>query len=442
MGSVTDSRNISMVNSLRFRLLVAMIVLPVVALVSVGVVMTWTTHARLDGSFKFTVVPVSTGGRGGLQYVDPDELLIDVESSPPALEPNTNPLIYEPETGDAYLLRADPGFVAAYRQDQREAIASLNRSLGVAVAAVSVVAALVAYGLSRRVLGPVESLTGAARRLESGDLQQRVTIRSNDEIGELGQAFNSMAASLERNEALRKQMTSDVAHELRTPLNNISGYLDAITDGVVEPDHEVIASLQEEAGLLVRLVGDLQQLALADAGHQEIFPERLQAEDVVGPAVAAVAKRAAAKRVTLSIETGSRVPPVEADRTRLGQVIRNLLENAVTNTPEDGAIVVSVRPAGDRVNVSVVDSGPGIPAEHLPFIFERFYRADKARARATGGAGLGLAIVKQIVEAHQGTVTAENGSHGGARLTISLPAAPRARPRGRSISPSTEPTPA
>ncbi len=431
-----------MVHSLRFRLLLAMIALPVVALASVGLVMTLTTHSRLDNSFRFTVVPVSIGGRGGLQNVDPDEFLIQVESNPPAVEPNTNPLIYEPETGDAYLLRADPGFVAAYQQDQREAIASLNRSLAIAVAAVSVVAALIAFGLSRRVLGPVESLTGAARKLEAGDLQQRVAIRSKDEIGQLGSAFNSMAASLERNESLRTQLTSDVAHELRTPLNNISGYLDAITDGVVEPDQQVIASLQEEAGLLVRLVGDLQQLALADAGYQELFTERLQLEDVVAPAVAAVGKRATAKGVSLSIERGRRAPTVEADRARLGQVIRNLLENAVTHTPPDSAIRVSVRSVGGQVCVSVVDSGPGIPAEHLPFIFERFYRADRARARATGGAGLGLAIVKQIVEAHGGSVTAENGTEGGARLTVSLPAAPRSNARPRPVAPTTKPTPA
>ncbi|MEX1102637.1 MAG: HAMP domain-containing protein, partial [Dehalococcoidia bacterium] len=167
-----------MATSLRFRLLIAMIALPVIALVSVGVVMTWSTSTKLDDSFRFTVVPVSTGGRGGLRYVDPDEFLVDVQSSPPAIEPNTNPLIYEPETGEAYLLRADPGFVAAYQADQRHAIRTLNRNLAVAVAIVCVVAAGTAYWLSRRVVGPVESLTSAARRLESGDLRQRVAIRS------------------------------------------------------------------------------------------------------------------------------------------------------------------------------------------------------------------------------------------------------------------------
>src|SRR5688572_392901 len=181
-----------MVTSLRFRLLIAMIVLPVVALVSVGVVMTWTTNAKLDDSFRFTVIPVTKPGQGGLQPASPDEFPIDVQSSPPVVEPGTNPLIYEPETGEAYLLRAEQGFIAAYQADQREAIRTLNRNLAVAVAIVSVVATGTAYWLSRRVLGPVESLTGAARRLEAGDLKQRVPIRSGDEIGELGHAFNSM----------------------------------------------------------------------------------------------------------------------------------------------------------------------------------------------------------------------------------------------------------
>ena len=416
-----------MLNSLRFRLLVAMIALPVLALISVGVAMTWTRNAELDDSFKFTVIPVSRAGQGGPAVVGPDEFPIDASSKPPVVEPGTRPLIYETDTGDGYLLQAEPGFVAAYQHDQQETINKLNRQLGFAVGGVSIVAALIASGLSRRFLGPVESLTAAARRLESGDLRQRVEIRSRDEIGELGQAFNAMASSLERNETLRKQLTSDVAHELRTPLNNISGYLDAISDGVVEADSGVIGSLQEEAGLLVRLVGDLEQLALADAGHQQMFPERLSMEEVVRRAVDVVAPRAAGKGVTVSTEVRGRIPAVEADRTRIGQVIRNLLENAITHTPHGSAVVVTLEPAAGGAGVSVMDGGPGIPEEHLPFIFERFYRADPSRARATGGAGLGLAIVRQIVEAHGGSVRAESVTGGGAKLTVSLPAAPPLR---------------
>ena len=416
-----------MVHSLRFRLLLAMIALPVVALISVGVAMSWTTNARLDDNFRFTVIPLSKGGQGGLKTGATDEFPIDVVSIPPTVEPGTRPLIYETDTGDGYLLQAERGFVAAYQRDQRETIESLNRHLAIAVAIVSVAAALIAYWLSRRILGPVESLTGAARRLEAGDLEQRVAIGSRDEIGELGHAFNAMAQSLSRNESLRKQMTSDIAHELRTPLNNISGYLDAISDGVVEADIPVISSLQEEAGLLVRLVGDLEQLALADAGHQEIFPERLRMEEIIRRAGDVVGKRAAGKGVTVTTEFASRTAAVEVDRARIAQVIRNLLENAVTHTPAGGTVSVSLRNAGSRVVVTVTDTGPGIPPEHLPYIFERFYRADRSRARATGGAGLGLAIVRQIVEAHGGTVTAENAPAGGARLTVSLPAVVRER---------------
>lgn len=431
-----------MVHSLRFKLLLAMIVLPVIALVSVGVAMSWSTNAQLDDNFRFTVIPVSRGGQGGLRGAGSEEFPIDVQSVPPTVEPGTRPLIYETDTGDGYLLQAERGFVAAYQRDQRETIESLNQHIAIAVGIVSVAAAGIAYGLSRRILGPVESLTGAARRLEAGDLEQRVAIRSRDEIGQLGHAFNAMAQSLSRNEALRKQLTSDIAHELRTPLNNISGYLDAISDGVVDADVSVISSLQEEAGLLVRLVGDLEQLALADAGHQQMFPERLRMDEVVRRAVDVVSKRAVGKGVTVTTELSSRPAAVEADRARIGQVIRNLLENAVTHTPPGGSVSVAVRKTGDRVLVIVTDTGPGIPTEHLPYVFERFYRADRSRARATGGAGLGLAIVRQIVEAHDGTVTAENAPAGGARLIVSLPAVTRERPPVRVTDAGPEPSPA
>ncbi|HEX6031249.1 MAG TPA: ATP-binding protein [Tepidiformaceae bacterium] len=425
-----------MLSSLRFRLLLAMIALPAIALVSIGVVMTWTTRASLDDSFKFTVIPVSRGTGSGVRSPNPDEFEIDVRSVPPTVEPGTRPIVYEPDTGDAYMLQAERGFIAAYKRDQQDAINTLNRNLAIAVGAFSLTAAVIAFALSRRILGPVESLTGAARRLEGGDLKQRVDIRSRDEIGELGHAFNAMAESLERNETLRKQMTSDVAHELRTPLNNISGYLDAITDGVVEPDERVITSLQEESALLVRLVGDLEQLSLADAGQQQLFPERLAMEELISRAVDGVAKRAASKSIAVTTDYASRIPAVDADRGRMGQVLRNLLENAVTHTPEGGSIAVSLRASQGIVSVSVTDSGPGIPAQHLPFIFERFYRADRSRARATGGAGLGLAIVKQIVESHGGTVRAENATSGGARLTVSLPAAPPERASMRAPEPA------
>jgi signal transduction histidine kinase len=232
-----------------------------------------------------------------------------------------------------------------------------------------------------------------------------------------------MAASIEHNQDLRRQMTSDVAHELRTPLNNISGYLDAIADGVVEPTPATIASLQEEAALLVRLVADLEQLSLADAGRQVLVKQRLNLADVVERAVAFIAPRSRARGITIQAEC-SATPAVEGDADRLAQVVRNLLENAVTHTPEGGRITVALKREGRSATLSVADTGPGIAPQHLPLIFERFYRADPSRTRATGGAGLGLAIVKQLVEAHGGTVSVENLPRSGACFTVTLPLAP------------------
>ncbi|MCL4242763.1 MAG: GHKL domain-containing protein, partial [Dehalococcoidia bacterium] len=237
-----------------------------------------------------------------------------------------------------------------------------------------------------------------------------------------GRAFNCMAESIERNEELRKQMTSDVAHELRTPLNNLAGYLEAIADGVVEPGEGTIASLQEEATLLVRLVADLEELSLADAGRQVLNLEPQPLAPIVEQAVAMVAPRARAAGITIVQETWP-APMVDVDRRRIAQVVRNLLENAVRHTPDGGTIRVSLRGQETKVELTVSDDGPGIAAEHLENIFERFYRTDASRARATGGAGLGLAIVRQLVEAHGGRVWAANAAGGGALFTVELDAA-------------------
>jgi signal transduction histidine kinase len=413
-------------HSLRLRLLLAMVGIPVVALVAVGVTMGYTNESKLNDSVKFRVIRQPAARGTGLRQAGDEPPDQPVGETALTLAPNTQPILFASDLGQGYLIQAAPGFVAAYEQDQQADITALNQRLTVAVGGVCLIAAGAAFAVSRRVVGPVESLTAAARQLEAGDLTRRVEIRSRDEVGELGHAFNAMAESLERNEALRKTITSDIAHELRTPLNNISGYLDAVADGVVEPDEPVIASLQEEAQLLIRLVNDLEQLSLADAGHQTLLREPVQVERLVSRAVAMVGARAANKGVRIASEAAE--PPlwVWGDATRLGQVVRNLLENAVTHTPAGGTVTVAIGGDSESARMTVTDSGPGIPEEHLPYIFERFYRADRSRARSTGGAGLGLAIVKQLVSAHGGTVQAANVAGGGAEFVVMLPAAAEA----------------
>jgi signal transduction histidine kinase len=299
---------------------------------------------------------------------------------------------------------------------------AFDRRLMLAAAISGLVALGLAWLLSRRIVGPVEALTDAARRLGRGDLSQRVTVRSRDEIGELSQAFNAMADSLARHETLRRTLVTDVAHELRTPLTNLRGQIEAVEDGLVAPSAETLRSLGEEVRLLARLVDDLQTLSVAQDDGLALERRPLDVRELVRSAIESQQRTAAEHRLTLRSHVPA-LPRVSADPVRIGQVLRNLLVNAMTHTPEGGAVELSARVRGDAVEIVVADTGSGIPREHLAHVFERFYRADPSRARATGGAGLGLAIVKAIVEVHGGTVAAESAPGTGATFRFTLPVA-------------------
>jgi signal transduction histidine kinase len=285
------------------------------------------------------------------------------------------------------------------------------------------IALVMTFFLSRRILAPVKALTLAARRLGQGDSSQRVQFKDKSEVGELAQTFNSMASDLEHAERLRQNMVADVAHELRTPLSNVRGYLEAVRDGVIEPDADTIRSLDEEAMLLSRLVDDLQELSLAEAGELKVV---CQAEDIaklIKKTVAPWQTQMAAKEISLVIDLPDGLPPVNIDSQRISQVLHDLLENAVAHTPKGGTITVTAAQQGDWIEVSVADTGEGIPAEDLPNIFERFYRVDKSRARATGGSGLGLTIAKRLVEAHGGKIEAQSELGKGSRFSFTVPIA-------------------
>jgi signal transduction histidine kinase len=319
---------------------------------------------------------------------------------------------------------AGPGLVPALEETRADTIGSMNRYIIIAVTLAGASAAAAAFFISRGATLPVEALTAAARSMEAGDLSHRVAVRTQDEFGELAHAFNAMADRIEQDTKLRRRMASDVAHELRTPLNNLSGYLDAIADGVVQPDAGVISSLQQEADALVRLVRDVEQLSLADSGELPLLSTEVDVRDVVARGVSAAAARAAERAIELRCDAVDGPMIVHGDADRLSQVLRNLLDNALTHTPAGGAIVVRTTAQAEVVRMIVEDSGPGISELDLPHVFDRFYRADASRSRATGGAGLGLAIVRKIVEAHGGSVEAKNAEDGGARLTVSLPRLP------------------
>ena len=298
---------------------------------------------------------------------------------------------------------------------------SFDRTLLAGAGVVALLAVVAALGLSRRIFEPVEALTRAARRMAEGERGIRVDGERRDEVGELGNAFNAMAEAVAAGEDLRRRLVTDVAHELRTPLTNIRAQLEAMQDGLADAGRPAIDSLHEETLLLSRLIDDLQDLAVAEAGRMAILREPVDLREVADATVEAFASRAIGAGVSMGVRVPDGISPVAADRGRVAQIFRNLVSNALAHTPEGGEIVIGARAADGHAEAWVQDSGSGIPPEDLPNVFDRFYRADRSRSRETGGAGLGLPIVRQIVLAHGGTIRAESRPGAGTVVTFSLP---------------------
>jgi signal transduction histidine kinase len=275
--------------------------------------------------------------------------------------------------------------------------------------------------LSQMMISPLKALTATAKKLGKGELSARVVTKDKGELGDLAGAFNTMAADLEKNEKLRRNMIADTAHELRTPLSNIRGYLEAIQDGVIQPDNATISSLNEEAALLSRLTDDLQDLAMADAGILKLVKQPENIIDIINNSIKAVAGRVSVKGIKLQTDLPTELPPCNVDAHRIMQVILNLINNAITHTPTGGLIAITAIQNGPQILITVKDTGEGIPGEDLPNIFERFYRVDKSRNRATGGHGLGLTIAKRLVEAHGGRISAQSELGKGSSFTFTIP---------------------
>ncbi|WHT20600.1 ATP-binding protein [Crossiella sp. CA-258035] len=319
-----------------------------------------------------------------------------------------------------------------------------------AAAGVALVAILGMWLVSRRVLRPVGALMTASTRLGAGDLAERVPVRGHDEIADLAGAFNRMADSLQRSEERQRRMIADIAHELRTPLANIRGYLEALKDGVLPPDPDLFDSLHEEALLQQRLIEDIQLLALADAGSLSYQHEPVDLGEVVAATRTGFQAVATAAGVDLVSTVDDPAPVVTGDPNRLRQVLGNLVSNAIRATPAGGVVELAARAEGGMAVLTVTDTGRGIRAADLPHVFDRFWRADDARTRATGGSGLGLSIAREIVTAHGGAIAAESpavegaggavGAAGGSgsRFSVRLPLLTGTA--GGTGSPGTAPT--
>ena len=286
----------------------------------------------------------------------------------------------------------------------------IDRGLLVGLAAAALLAVLVMLTIFRRLFAPVEALTAGAQRIASGRLDARVDVRGGDEIAELARSFNSMAEALERNERARRNMVSDVAHELRTPLTNIRVQVEAVQDGVAAADAQFLGSVEEEVLNLSRLVDDLQQLSLAEAGQL-----RLELADV---RVAVIVDRALDGMPKVERDIPSDLV-VRADARRIVQVLRNLVINATTYARSSITVCGAAAPGGEVI-IRVSDDGPGVPPEHAERVFDRFHRADASRSRTTGGAGLGLAIARELVELHGGRIWLENRPGEGATFAFAL----------------------
>lgn len=290
------------------------------------------------------------------------------------------------------------------------------------LSATTIIGSVVGVITARGITAPLDRLAQAAKSIAAHDLGSRVEISGSVEIRTVAQAFNDMAAALEQAEQLRSNLLADVAHELRTPLTVIQGNLRAILDDVFELDKAEITRLYEQTRHLTRLVNDLRELAQAEARQLPLSLAELDMNAWVQEIAATFRPIAAAENVNLELEIPSQPTHLQADKARLTQSLHNLLYNALQHTPAGGAITIQVEQCPERIHLHVRDTGAGIAPEHIEYIFDRFYRTDRARSRDTGGTGLGLAIVRAIAEAHGGRVTAASQGIGqGSIFTIELP---------------------
>lgn len=280
---------------------------------------------------------------------------------------------------------------------------------------------LFTYLLTSWVLRPLLQITDITKKVADGNYSERVNVVSRYEGGQLADAFNHMAENLETIERLRKNMVADISHELRTPLTNLRGYLEGLSDAVITPDKETFQMLEQEVLRLVHLVDDLQQLARADAAKAFLDCRKHSLHELLGQIMDLYRPKFLEKAIDVQWQLDPASDQVTADRDKLLQAIRNLADNAWKYTPHGGEVTISTHRTADGIKTIFTNSGATIAAEDIPYLFERFFRADRSRSRDAGGAGIGLAIVKELIEAHGGTVGAESDTRS-TRVWFTLPA--------------------
>lgn len=312
--------------------------------------------------------------------------------------------------------------IANLRQPLEQAyVRAINRSIVLSAVLATLLALLLGSALAYTIARPVRELTEATQAVSLGDLGRQVPVRTQDELGRLGTSFNRMSADLAQSNQVRRQMTADIAHDLRTPLSVILGYTEALSDGKLQGNPEMYQAMYGQSLHLSRLIDDLRLLSLADAGQLSLHMTQLSACELFVQTAQAYQAQAVAKGITLQTDCDQACPPLWADADRIMQVLGNLVSNALRHTPAGGQVVLSAAAAKDGgVQLMVSDTGSGIAAEDLPFIFERFYRSDKAR-QADGATGLGLAIARSLVDAQGGQIVARSEPGAGTTFVVTLP---------------------
>jgi histidine kinase len=305
--------------------------------------------------------------------------------------------------------------------------AGFNEALLYASLAAGAAAILLSIVFSRRVIAPVRAMAAASERIANGHYEERVGVAGADELGQFAARFNEMAEKLEQVEAMRRRLIGDVSHELRTPLTTIKGSMEGLIDGVLPATAETYQQVHAEADRLNRLVDDLQELSRVEAHAYQLNCRAVEVEPLLSSAVKRMTVQAQAKNITLTVNAAAGLPPIQGDADRLLQVLTNLISNAIRYSADGSHVGLTARPVANEVQIAVKDSGIGIPAEHLPRVFDRFYRADPSRSRgAGGGSGIGLTIARALVEAHGGRIWAESAGEGqGSTFAFTLPMAGR-----------------
>ncbi|GAB4457944.1 MAG: ATP-binding protein [Anaerolineales bacterium] len=303
--------------------------------------------------------------------------------------------------------------------------ASFNEALLYAALAATIAALALSFIFSRSVVAPVLAMSRATQRIAEGRYDERIPITGNDELAQLALRFNQMAEKLNEIESMRRRLIGDVSHELRTPLTAIKGSMEALMDGVLPANDETYQQIYLEAHRLNRLVDDLQELSRVEARAYPLDIRSLDVPSLVQTVTKRLAPQAQSRRIALDLELTPNLPPLLADEDRAAQILTNLVSNAIQYTPEGGRVTISAKQTGNEIQISVRDTGIGIPPEHLPHIFDRFYRVDKSRSRqAGGGSGIGLTIARALVEAQGGRIWVETTGEGqGSIFAFTLPLA-------------------